>query len=405
METLDEPPTQLKRNVSLWLVVFYGLGTILGAGVYALIGKVVLYSQQYTPFAFLCAAFIAFFTVISYAELTSRFPVSAGEAFFVKRAFHSKILSAIVGWMVVLTGIVSAATLSHGFAGYFQVFFSIPAEWITITFVLLLALIAIWGIKESLIIAMIVTLIEIIGLLFVLYVSADSFKSFEYAWQNFIPPLKLQAWSGILSGAFIAFYAFIGFEDMSNIAEEVKMPRKTVPKALFLAFFLATALYVVVAVMLVHAMPLDALSASKAPFAKLMSHHGYSPLIITLISLFAMINGALVQIIMASRVVYGMAQQKNAPQWLGHVFSRTKTPLVATVLISFTTLGFTLWLPIVTLAKITTSILLGVFVLINGALVVIKHREKAAPNVVSYSIFFPIIGFLLSCVFLIVPLF
>ena len=124
----------LKRVLNFYVLTFYGLGTILGAGIYALIGEVGKIANQYTPVAFLVAAVIATFTAISYSELCSRYPYTAGSALYIQKAFHKKWLSGVMGWLIVLTGLVSAATLSHGFYNYFHLFVPIPF-YITIFFI------------------------------------------------------------------------------------------------------------------------------------------------------------------------------------------------------------------------------------------------------------------------------
>lgn len=392
--------TPLKRSISLPLIIFYGLGTILGAGFYALLGKVAKHSAMYCPIAFLIAALVAFFTAVSYAELSSRYPVSAGEAYFVKKAFNKQWLSAVVGWLTILTGLVSAGAIAHGFFGYFQVFVQMP-EWVVICgLILALGAISAWGITQSVIIAMIITLIEIGGLLLVIFIAGEHLKQLPMVWQQMIPGFSWKEWSGIFTGAFLAFYAYVGFEDMENVAEEVKDPERNLPYAMFIVMIVATLLYLLVAVTVTLALPMEQLANSAAPLALIIEHQGYSPIIISLISLIAMVNGALVQIIMATRILYGMSKQKNAPEIFGRVNKKTQTPIIATIIITMMTLAFALWLPIETLAKTTSAILLCVFILINISLIIIKRRSGDQPGSASYSILFPIIGALLSALFL-----
>lgn len=134
---------KLKRNLSLMLVTFYGLGTILGAGIYALIGEIAQKSHEYTPISFLIAFIIALFTAISYAELCSRFPQSAGSALYVKKAFNKKWLSGLIGWLVTATGAVSAAALAHAFARYLNLFIGISPIIAITSLIFILSLIAI----------------------------------------------------------------------------------------------------------------------------------------------------------------------------------------------------------------------------------------------------------------------
>ncbi|MCA9749874.1 MAG: amino acid permease, partial [Romboutsia sp.] len=296
--------TQLKRSISLPYITFYGLGTILGAGVYVLIGKVAGASGLYAPFSFALAALVACFTAFSYCELSSRYPKSAGESVYIHVAFNKTWLSTIVGLLVILTGIVSAATIINGFVGYLNYFITVPSSVAIISLVTGLTILAVWGITESVVFATVVTLIEIAGLLFVIIVAGDNLGNLSSRWQELLPEANASDWLGIILGSFLAFYAFIGFEDIVNIAEEVKNPKKNLPLAILLSFFIAFILYLTIAVIAVLAMPIDILAKSDAPLASLLMGYNESyGKIISLISLIAVVNGALVQVIMSSRVM------------------------------------------------------------------------------------------------------
>jgi len=371
---MQHRPVSLKRTLSLPVVTFYGLGTIVGAGVYVLIGKVAGLAGDKLVYAFLLAGLIAAFTALSYSELASRFPKSAGEALYVEKAFGSVHLARTVGWLVVLTGIVSAATIANGFTGYLAVFVSVPAPAAITVLVLVLGAIAAWGIKQSALLITLITAAEIGGLVYVAYAGLAVPEP-----QNISTALALPAGTeiiGVLLGAFLAFYAFIGFEDMVNLVEEVKNPRRMLPLAILAAISIAIILYVLVALVALYAVPASVLAASDAPLAAIVKAGGFSPGLIALISLVAVINGALVQIIMASRVIYGMARQGIAHAWLGRVMQVTQTPVIATSLTVAAVLGFALWLPLTTLAQLTSFIVLAVFTLVNAGLVVIKWRDR-----------------------------
>ncbi|HBD7156621.1 TPA: amino acid permease [Legionella pneumophila] len=385
----------LKRTLSLTLLAFYGLGTILGAGIYALVGEVAKEAAQFTPLSFLIASIIALFTAISYAELSSRLPHSAGSALYVRRAFHQKWLSGLIGWIVVLTGIISAATLSHGFVKYFQLFLPLPPSLIITILTVILAGVAIWGIRESATLILFMTLMEVGGLLMIIYYGRYSLASIDI--QSFSFP---HSFDGVLIGAFIAFYAFIGFEDMVNTAEETINPEKTLPKAIFLALISATILYVAVAWVIVSSIPSNALVKTDMPLIEIIKLQGQSPLLFSIIALISITNGILVQIIMASRLIYGMANQQNAPQIFSFVYSKTQTPVNSTLLVSLIILLFAYALPITTLAKLTSSIILCIFIIIHASLIKIKLTEKKPPEAISFPIVFPMISILLTLTFL-----
>ncbi|WOX04418.1 APC family permease [Microbulbifer pacificus] len=384
----------LKRSLSLPATSFYGIGTIVGAGIYALIGKVADETGLSLPYAFLLAGIIAAFTALSYAELSSRYPQSAGSAAYIYQAWQRRWFAQLVGVLVAITGIVSAATIANGFVGYLELFIQVP-EYLAITLLLVvLTLIALWGINESALTVTLITLVEVGGLLFVIFVSREAPAVQE--WQRVFAFPEMAAWPGLLVGSFLAFYAYIGFEDMVNIAEEVKNPRRTLPWAILIAIGVSTLLYILVAAFAVRTIPIHTLAQSGAPLATMVSNAGYSTQFIGVISMFAVVNGALVQIIMASRLLYGMANKGMAPTLFSRLNARTQTPVVSTLLVAGCILVFALWLPLTILAKITAFIMLIIFSLVNLCLVVIKLRqEPVEAGVTRYPLWCPAAGFLL----------
>ncbi len=399
----DNP--ELKRTLSLAQITFYGLGTILGAGIYVLVGKVAGTAGLYAPLAFVVAALLAGLTGLSYAELAARHPKSAGEAVYVQDGFRWRPLSMLVGFLIILTGIVSAATIANGFVGYLHVFIDVP-DWLAITLlVLVLGALAAWGIAESVMAATAITLVEVGGLMLVLVVAGGSFADLPARLPELIPPFEVPVWQGILLGAFLAFYAFIGFEDMVNVAEEVQEPTRNLPLAILLAIGISTVLYLLVALVAVLALPPAELAASRAPLALIYERTtGSPPVLISLVSMFAVVNGALIQIIMASRVFYGMSREGWLHAVFGRVHMRTRTPLLSTALVTGLVLILALWLPIVTLAKATSSIILVVFVLINLSLVRIKRHTPHPAGIRIYPMWVPVAGFLATAGFILFQL-
>ncbi len=396
----------LKRDISLIMLVFYGLGNILGAGIYVLIGKVSGIADIYTPFSFLLAAFIVLFTSLTYAELSSRFPYSAGEALYAKKAFNSKYLSIIIGFMIALSGILSSATILHGFYGYVSTFISIPKTLSSISLIIILCIIAILGIAKSVKFAAILTCVEIFGLLFILFIGFENINFNEVSMVNFIPDFKISIWYTISIGAFLAFYAFIGFEDMVNIAEEVKEPTKTMPKAIIIALIVSTMLYILVTIVSILAINPSELSKSVAPLADVYSKlTNKEPILLSFIGMFAVINGALVQIIMVSRLFYGMGENNWLPKIFSNINKKTRTPIFSTVVASFLVLIFTLWLPIVTLASLTSFFIFIIFTLMNLSLIKIKREVPNPEGVLVYPIWIPMVGVIVNVSLLIIQLF
>lgn len=390
---------KLKRSLNLFSLTLYGIGSIIGAGIYVIVGKVADYSGMLTPLAFLLSALIASFSAMAFAELSSRYPQSAGEAVYVQKAFNSNSLAMLIGWLVVATGIVSTAALANGFAGYAQLFILLPDAFIKTIFVLALGSLAIWGIRESVFMIVLITLIEIGGLLLVIGIASTRLRG-SYEFYRQLITLDAKSWHGITLGAFVAFYAFIGFEDIVNVAEEVKNPRKTIAQSLLLSVAISSILYIALSFFAVTSMPLAELVNSDAPMAKIIEHAGYSTVAIGLIGLITVMNGALVNIIMASRVIYGMAKLKVLPAFFGRVHLKTQTPHIATLFSIVLILCLALLLPILTLAKLTSFIMLVVYFFVNLALVVIKIKQKTEKVRIRFPIVFPILGMTLTLVFL-----
>lgn len=390
--------TELKRTIGFSMLTLYGLGTILGAGIYVLVGKVAITAGLYAPISFLIAALLAGVSGYSYAKLSALFPKSAGEAVYIQEAFNKQTLSTVIGWMVVLTGIVSAATISKGFVGYLQVFIPIPDFWAITLLLITMTALAAWGVSESVMVTAITTIMGIVGLGIILIYSIPAFSTLPDRLHELTPSLNSDdIWYGILLGAFLAFYAFIGFEDMVNMAEEVKEPQRTLPKAIIAAIIISSLFYYFIALAAVLQLPLNELTASKAPMADIMERHSHSMAwFISLISLAAVVNGALVQIIMGARVLYGMGKQGLAPAWLATLHPARQTPLLATLL-----LGGIVWLlatnlDLTNLAKITSFIIIVVFLLVNTGLITLHYRGQTGP----VKVWIPALGVIMCLVFL-----
>ena len=257
--------------------------------------------------------------------------------------------------------------------------------------ILLITGIACWGITESVTIAAIVTAIELSGLVIVLAALNVELSTLTERWPDLVPSADKGIWLGILLGAHLAFYAFIGFEDMVNVVEEVVDPKRTMPLAILLALGIASLLYILIALAAILSLPLNELNASNSPMVSLLETKSEKlATIIGIISLIAILNGALVQIIMGARMLYGMSTQKLAPSVFGNISNKTQTPIRATLFI-----GIIIWLlaaalPLVALAKITSSIILVVFTLVNASLVVIQFREVNKFSELSLSFFYPL---------------
>ncbi|MGJ8557826.1 MAG: APC family permease, partial [Sulfitobacter geojensis] len=288
-------PEKLRRALTTPLLTLYGLGVTVGAGIYVLVGTTAAEAGPYAPVSFLIAAIVVAFTAFSYAELSTRYPVSAGEAAYVEAGFRSGKLATVVGLAVALSGMVSAAAVAIGAASYLHGLIAAPHALLTIAVVTVMGLIALWGITQSVMVAAIITLIEIGGLIFVSVWGFGFSDPLGLDFVDMIPPLTGPHWIGIGAASLLAFFAFVGFEDMANVAEEVKDPVATMPKAIVLTLIIASILYIATTTAVLVAVPIDTLANSAAPLSLVFAS---APVAIqqsfAIIAIVATVNGVLI---------------------------------------------------------------------------------------------------------------
>ncbi|POF28896.1 APC family permease [Roseibium marinum] len=358
----------LKRTLTLPWLVFYGVGVTIGAGIFALIGEVLALAGDQAPLSFLLAGTIAGITGISYAVLIQKFPKAGGEAVFVNRGL-GRVFARLTGYGVVATGIISSGVIALAFAGYIQELVPLPQPLLVIAVIAVLSAIAWYGVRESIYFAAAITVLELGTLLVVIFYGLPLFGDLGAVAGSFTPTLGVVPLAGIASGGVLAFFAFIGFEDIENMCEETLRPEWTVPRAIFLTLGITVFVYVLLAVIASLAEDRQAIVSSTAPLARLYeSVSGLSGKPVAAAATIAMINGILVQIVMASRVLYGMANEGLAPMWLAKVDSRRQTPVRATLIVAAAILMLTFLFPLVRLAEATSLVTLGVFALVNLAL-------------------------------------
>ncbi|WP_248304626.1 amino acid permease [Breoghania sp. L-A4] len=349
--------------------------------------------------AFLISAVVVGFSAASFAEFSTRLPVSAGEAAYVRAGFRSDRLALIVGLMVIAMGTVSSAAIAVGSTGYVREFLAWPDPLLATLLILGMGAIAAWGILESVTFASIFTLIEVGALLALVAIGFGAHPQLVDDLPRIVPDFTdTVALSAIAGASLLAFFAFIGFEDIVNLAEEVKNPGRTLPWAIFLTLVITTTIYMAVASVAVLSVPIEELAASRAPLSLVFGTiTGASPAAITAVAIVATLNGVIIQIIMAARVLYGLARQKRLPAALGAVNARTRTPLNATLVIIGIVLVLALALPLGDLAEWTSRIALATFALVNASLWLMKWRGEAAPQgAFTVPAFVPAAGFI-SC--------
>ncbi len=390
----DEP--KLHRSIGPTQLALYGLGSMLGAGIYGLIGQAAGIAGNAVWLAFIASLVVALLTALSYASIISRYPRAAGAAYVTQRAYKVPLLSFVVGIAVVCSGLTSVATQSRVMAANVAQIFGwqqIPVEFIAVGFLLLMAGIAFRGIREAMWVNVLCTLIEASGLLIVIAVG------FSY-WGS-VNLLEIPTGLGsdaffliILNGAVLTFFAFLGFEDTINVAEECKNPETTLPIGLIAAMVMAAILYIAVAITAVSVVPYGELAKAPSPLTAVVSKAApaFPAIIFTLITIFAVANTALVNYVTASRLVYGMSRQGLLPSFLGRVHKSTKTPHIAIFVLFAVLAPLALYGTIGNLAAATVLLLLTVFCVVNAALVVLQRRKGEKPGKFEVPAFVPALG-------------
>ncbi|WP_083099379.1 APC family permease [Pseudophaeobacter leonis] len=399
----------LKRRIGLGLLTAYGIGVMVGAGIYVLVGAVAAQAGVLAPFSFLLAGLIAAPTALSYAGFSTRLPEAAGEGAYVGQGFNSQSLAIIVGLAVVLAGTISAGAVLRGGAGYFSAATGVNAQIVILGMGLALILVAILGVLESFALVAVFTVIELVGLGLVIWAGFSAEASADWATaaplldtlsapglnSGLNSGLNTGLMAGVAFGAVLAFFAFIGFEDIVNMAEEVHEPTRILPRAIIISLAVTSVIYALVCWATVRAVPLDVLAQSESPLALVwQKSQGGNAHFLSSIAVFAALNGVLAQIVMASRVLYGLGARSAGLAVFRQAHPRFGTPVRATVLIGSAVLVAAFLLPVAQLAELTSATLLSVFVMVNLALILQKRRQPEALFQVPMAV--PVLGLVLA---------
>jgi len=396
--------------MGLGALIIYGVGDMLGSGIYALIGKAAGVMGNAVWLAFLASMIAALLTGLSYASLGSRHPRAAGVAFIAQRAFGQPFLSYLLGLAVVASGLTSMAAQSRAFSGYFLGLLGIdaarsgPAIAVILGFIAVLTFINFWGMRESTWLNLLCTSVEVCGLFFVIAVGAR----FWGGEMNYLETPTAAAGVGaitfplVLSGAVLTFYSFVGFEDMLNVTEEVKDPRRNFPIAVLTALAITTVIYMAVSLTAVSVVPHAELAVSGQPLVEVVKRAApwFPSGAFSFIALFAITNTALLNYIMGSRLVYGLARQGLVPRQLGAVHPRRRTPHIAIFTLLVIVLILAISGNVAQLASATSVLLLGVFIVVNAALIVLKRRSEEPRGSFEVPIAVPTLGILTCAVIL-----
>jgi len=381
MSSTISPETHtLHRVISLPLLVFYGVGVTVGAGIFALTGEITGIVGDNAPLSFLVSGLIAATTAVSYALLTSVYPRAAGEAYFVSQGL-GLWPGRLVGIGIVVTAITSSGAIAVAFGNYLGTLVPIPEPVLIATVMVALVLLAIIGVKETLTVAALITLLEVGILVLVVVLGVPLvFEDAQFT-RSITPPVSVSGWSPIISGAVIAFFAYLGFEDIVNMGEETIDASTTAPRAIFLTLVITVFIYFCVSLVAVALPDRNALVESAAPLTYMYETlSGQRGGWVSSVASLAMLNGILVQIVMASRVIYGMTRDHNPRAWLAAISKTRGTPVRAIGLVAGLILVIALTMPIVRLAQVTSLILLTVFSLVNFSLWRVGAKANAHPR-------------------------
>jgi basic amino acid/polyamine antiporter, APA family len=391
----------LKRAVTPTMLLLFVIGDMVGGGIYALIGEVGGRVGGALWSGFALALLLALFTAGSYAELVTKYPKAGGAALYVHRAFGRPFITFLLGFAVMMSSITSAATLSRAFGGdYLSEFVDLPVVLVGLGVVLLIAFINFRGIGESVKVNVACTIIELLGLLLVIAIGVaflgggdgDPGRAFEFKENSDSVPFL------VLAGASLAFYALIGFEDSVNIAEETQEPRRAYPRAIFGGLLIGGIIYVAVGIVASMAVPTDKLAESDGPLLEVVQ---LGPLAVdtklfAAIALFALANTILINLITASRLLYGMGEERVIPAAFRRVHPGRRTPVVAIVFSTAVAMILIATGDLETLADTTVTLLLVAFIGVNAAVLGsrhdrVEHDHFRVPSAI------PVIG-LLVCI-------
>jgi len=363
----------LHRVLGLLEVTSGGVGIIIGAGIYVLLGSATALAGPSVWLAFLLAATLSLLTGLSYAELSSMFPSAAGEYAYTREVLPEWLAFA-VGWAMILGLVVAAATVSLGFARYVGYFVDLDVRLTALGLLACVAVVATLGIKHSARLTVVLSGVQVAGLLLVIAIGLPH-----------VGDVNLMAGPGVdgmLAAAALVFFAFIGFDEVITLAEETRDPTRTVPRALLLALGVSAALYVAVAIMAVSVLGPAALAASPRPLTDVMAHvfGDRGAAIVAAIAIVTTINTTLLALTAASRVLYGMARAGAMPKVFSRVHHRRRTPvpsIVALTLVSglFAGLG-----DFAVIAAVTDFAVYVVFLAVNGTVLILRHTRPRAPR-------------------------
>ena len=420
--TVSDQQPELKRVMGPGLLLLFIVGDILGTGVYALLGDVAAEVGGAAWLPFLIAFAVATVTAFSYLELVTKYPQAAGAALYAHKAFGIHFVTFLVAFIVMCSGITSASTASRAFAANFFQGVDIEAPKLTVAllalaFMAALAAINYRGVGESVKLNVVLTIVEITGLVVVIMVGFWAFTGGADVDFSRIVAFETgedkSTFVAITAATSLAFFAMVGFEDSVNMAEETKDPVKTFPKMLLSGLSIAGVVYILVSIVAVALVPVGRLEESDTPLVEVVRAGAPGlPIddILPFMTMFAVSNTALINMLMASRLIYGMARQRVLPPVLGRVHPTRRSPWVAIIFTTLIAFGLIIYVSafasssaISLLGGTTSLLLLAVFAVVNVAVLVLRRDVKQVGGHFKTPTALPVIGFLVS-LYLVTPL-
>lgn len=422
--TTTEDQPELKRVMGPRLLLLFIIGDILGTGIYAVTGDVAAQVGGVVWLPFLVAFLVASITATSYLELVTKYPKAGGAAVYVHKAFGLHFVTFVVCFTVMCSGITSASTASRAFAANLEAMVNVVrADWfggtaaefadafttvLALGFILLVAVINLRGVAEGVYTNIVLTMVELSGLLIVILVGVFALTQGQADFSRvvlFDTPEDRSVFVAVTAGTSLAFFAMVGFEDSVNMAEETKEPERTFPKIMLSGLTITGLIYILVSITAIALVPAGELGEGDAPLLKVVQAGAPNfPVdqVFPLISMFAVGNSALINMMMASRLLYGMAKQHVLPPVLGRVLPQRRTPWVAVLFSTALAFGLIVFVgQVARLGGTTALLLLAVFAVVNVCCLVLRrdaveHRHFRAPTAL------PVLG-ALSCAYLVGP--
>ncbi|GAA3731763.1 amino acid transporter [Spinactinospora alkalitolerans] len=406
--------TPLKRVISPKLLLLFVIGDVLGTTIYALTGQIAgrVGGALWVPF--LVAFLVAFLTAFSYLELVSKYPRAAGAALYVHKAFGVHFLTFMVAFAVMSSGITSAASAAQGVSGDYLAAIvgpDVPSWAVAIGFLLLLAGINLRGISESVRLNVLLTLVELSGLVIVIVFGVIAILGGSGDPGLGGDPGRLLEFNtdtgpffAVTSATALAFFAMVGFEDSVNMAEETRDPVRTFPRMVLLGLCITAMIYLAIAVVTSALVPTGLLAESDGPLLLVVQAAApwFPPVVFSLIAIFALTNTALINMLMASRLLYGMANERVIPRAFGSVLAVRRTPWVSVLFTSIIAVILVSSVTIADLGGTTSLLLLMVFAVVNVAVLVLR-RDRVAHEHFTAPTWAPVLG-AITCVFFALPI-